>query len=243
MSKFSLSIIFLLLIAVCGCQNQKIPSGDTTTRLVKNDSNIVLETITASNPSINNKPPSPEINENDTINYEEDIDYGIGDDDLFQADDFKIIKTTGDTIGSEINKLNDYNLATFYKSNFVTGKNDTLLLIVSFPGLRRGLNRDTTIVIDEISFFNGNRHSKKEWEMSGKVKAISILNNHQLIGDFKLADTYKYQSIWLNSRSIANIRGTTDTIAIVIKDIYPGIGKEADSYSLSEIKFGGIKKY
>lgn len=181
---------------------------------------------------------SVHVAENDTINFDDDSEYGVGDDNIFTYQEFYLVSS--DTIKNiELEKLNDYNLSTAYLNNTFNGKFDTLYIINDYSEYPK-VYSDTALVIDNVSIFNGNRLSLNDWEKSIKVKDMEIHHKGQCFGKFSLENTYKAQFVNLNN-GIPILYGTKDSIMLVIKSVYAPPTNTV-GYSISEVKLDGYKK-
>ncbi|GAA4450436.1 hypothetical protein [Rurimicrobium arvi] len=183
------------------------------------------------------------VAEQDKIDSKTDKEYGIGDDNLFDADEFNVYKLTNGFYKNVSNVLNDYNLSTAFSGNLSAGYNDTLLAIIDFPGLHVKYNNnvDTSVVINQIDFFNGNRKSAKDWKKGGALKSVLLYRNSIFLGKIILYDTYKMQSVLL-PKPIVCLTNSVDTLKIIVEEIYSKNGS-LNCYYLSELKFEGTKKY
>ena len=179
--------------------------------------------------------------ENDSIDSVADKEYGVGDDDLFSNDNFKIYQIKEGKYVDVSTKLNDYDLTTSVVSTFYQNEKDTIALVVDFKGLYN-LNKDTVATINGIDIFNGNRANIEEWTKQGSVQDIKILNDNRIIGRATLKKTYKGQTISLENAPIVNLRGKSDTVFVLIESIFNGSAK-SNSYSISEVKLQGTKKW
>lgn len=193
------------------------------------------------NMNINKEGLSIEVWESDTFDVESDNNYGVGDDDMFTADDLHIYKLSGEKPVDVAGKLNDYNLTTALRSSFVSDKRDTFILVVNFPGLAGRQKIDTNIVVDKIEIFNGNRKSPVDWKKGGAAKEIVVYKNTVVLGSLALENTYKKQTINLLRTPLYNVTGATDTIKLVVTSIYPGA--KNNTYYLSEVKLRGERRY
>lgn len=177
------------------------------------------------------------ISDNDTYNYTEDSQYGVGDDDLFSVAEFIIYKVNKGRSTDVSNLLSDYNLTTSLSLSLENENVDTFDIIIKFPGLN-DLKIDTIGLISNVTIFNGNRKSPALWSKSGKVKMVGLLHNKVVLGCAELKDTYKYQSISIPS-PVVLLRGKIDTISVLVKSLY----NDEKGYSLSEIKLEGERYY
>lgn len=183
------------------------------------------------------------IYKQDIINPKDDSNYGVGDDDLFSADDFSVIKVKNGKAENVTSKLNDYNLLSAYKGFLKPDEFDTLDVIIFFKGLTHLKSADTLICIKSIDFFNGNRASLSAWKKSGRVEEIALYHNRACLGRANMANTFKCQSISFGSSNfVYNRRGQRDTIRVVLKSLYKN-SVLPSSYSISELKLNGIKFY
>ena len=136
-------------------------------------------------------------------------------------------------------KLNDYDLTTAAKYHF--NGNDTILIVIYFPGLSDGDRRDTLISVKKLDLFNGDRRSYSTWKKSGGIKKISLAINQTVIDTaIFFQNTYKIQEADFSFKPLYSMRGYKDTIRIVVKEIYPGIDNE---YNISELKLGARRYY
>lgn len=181
------------------------------------------------------------ISASDKIDRTEDTSFGVGDDDLFAANDVKFHVMSMGRISEEIVTLNDYNLQTAYhREKLPSNKVDTLLAMIDLKGLRK-IQQETAVVVNEIQVFNGDRKDLISWKNSVKAKDVEFRYHSMCIGEVTLNNTLVMQSISLGKNSIALFGGGLDTLQI-IKSVYPS-ASITTNYSLSEIKFAGLKNY
>lgn len=177
--------------------------------------------------------------ENDNMNFEEDSNYGIGDDDAFTAEDFKVYRIKNDSTSPALRGMNDYSLTTAVTGSF-SGR-DTIILVIWFPGLVNSERKDPLISVSGLSIFNGNRHSYQLWKESGGIRKMSLAINQQVLDTgIILQNTYKHQYLDFSYKTLYNFSGHRDTIKIIVEDIYP---EKDNEYSISEIKLDAIRYY
>lgn len=182
------------------------------------------------------------VSQTDTFDYEADSQYGVGDDDLFTANDPKIYKINNGKWNDISNILDDYNLTTSVDLLLNNKNPDTFCIVVKFPGLTSLSNIDTLGLVNSIAIFNGKRTSVSYWKKSGKVKEIELLHNGLSQGCTQLINTYKYQTVNFK-KPIALLKGKSDTFSIIVKSTYPISKIELQKYSISEIKLEGERRY
>ncbi|RFS21195.1 hypothetical protein DVR12_17835 [Chitinophaga silvatica] len=225
----------LILLAIFSCNNSHTTS--------KADSISVKEPIII--PVEEVEEPIRQLNkisvntiESDTMNFEEDSNFGIGDDDAFTAEDFTVHRVRDGLVSDDIKKLNDYCLTTSVKSKF-SGR-DTFMIIIWFPGIA-GRRNDTLISVSKLEIFNGDRSSYHNWEKSGGIKKMSLAINQEVLDSaIILENTYKLQIIDFSYRPLYNISGNRDTIKVIVEEIYPGVN---GTYGLSELKLDAWRFY
>ncbi|SHL81397.1 hypothetical protein SAMN05444266_10580 [Chitinophaga jiangningensis] len=93
--------------------------------------------------------------DSDTMDFDSDATYGIGDDDAFTAEDFKVYKVFNGVSYEISDKLNDYYLTISISNRF--SRRDIFLLVIYFLGLSNKMQRDTNIIARKLIVFNGNR--------------------------------------------------------------------------------------
>ena len=177
--------------------------------------------------------------EKDTMNFEEDASFGVGDDDAFTAEDFKIYRIFDGISYDLSNKLNDYNLTTSVTNKF--NIRDTFIIVVYFPGLGNKMKQDTNVIVEKLLVFNGDRNNYNDWKKSGGIKKMSLGINQEIIDTVALANTYKMQIVDFSFKPLYNKSGNSDTIKIVVEDIYPGTNN--NTYSISELKLDAKRLY
>jgi hypothetical protein len=170
----------------------------------------------------------------DSINADEDAEFGVGDDGLFTAREPQFFSN-----GNEAPGLSDYNLQSAWHDQFNGSSPDTLMAVIAFTGFDQP---DTAILINEMFLFNGDRKNLNSWQGSGKIKNIRILFHEQCIGTAVLENTLKMQTINLKNNQIPIKSGMIDTIKIIVAGLH-GSSKKSTNYSISEIGFSGIRYY
>jgi hypothetical protein len=238
------SVFLLVMTAAC---NNSIPSSKTAS-----DSGHHVNV--ADSPTTDSKvssslilmPEEPEgslsvsVAASDTFDVESDMAYGVGDDDMFTANDMGVLKLSNGQYINAAHQLNDYNLTTAFSGHLANGQPDTFLLIINFPGLYGGKG-DTAIIVNEIEIFNGNRKNLSAWKNNGAVRDVLVYNGYMLSGAAVLEHTFKSQTIDLSRCPIYNLRGNADTIRLLVNSIYAN--KKDSTYCLSEIKLWGKRMY
>ncbi|MDI9312560.1 MAG: hypothetical protein QM535_20280 [Limnohabitans sp.] len=179
------------------------------------------------------------VSKNDTFDIEADMEYGIGDDDLFSANNFKLYRFDSGVLHDASDMLDDYNLTTAAK--FKHKKSDTLFAIFSFPNIISS-EKDTLAIIKSITIFNGNRKSMQKWKVSRKIRQLEFFHRGNILGCAELQNTFKYQNVNLLHNIYVHPK-QSDTIIIVIKSIYSNTINKSNTYEISEIKIEGEKKY
>lgn len=220
-------IYFVFIWLICGC------AQSASTKYESGPANIIgsaCDTLSVT------------VSQIDTFDYERDSQYGVGDDDLFMANQPKVYLVSNGKAKNLAKSLDDYNLTT--SADLIMGPShpDTLILVVEFPGLNSNISKDTLAMINSIGIYNGKRKSNIDWEKSGKIKNIEVFHNKTFEGYATLLNTYKYQSVNFKKPVILN-RGRIDTFSIIVKSTYSKKLLSGEQYSISEIKLEGEKKY
>ena len=102
----------------------------------------------------------PSIADQDIINYSQDTEFAVGDDDINNIMEPEVYYFKN-KLKKPITELSDYNLTTAF--NFGVGD------YIEYTYDLRNLE-DTKIDIRKILFFNGNRKSLLEWKKNGRIK-------------------------------------------------------------------------
>ena len=233
--------LVVLLLLICSCNNNKISTGEgILSNQTDSDSlNVNSSSLDKFGDTLHkqNRVFVTTI-ETDTMNIEEDASFGVGDDDAFTAEDFKLYKIRDGVSYDLSNKLNDYNLTTAVANKF--NIRDTFIIVVYFPGLGNKMKQDTNVIVEKLLVFNGDRSNYNNWKKSGGIKKMSLGINQGIIDTVVLENTYKMQIVDFSFKPLYNKSGYSDTIKIVVEDIYPGAN---NTYSISELKLDAKRLY
>jgi hypothetical protein len=138
------SIGLFVMLAAC---NNSVPSSRGT-----NDSNYnvhIVDSMAGGSEGVviseeKEGRLSVSISASDTFDSGTDTAYGVGDDDMFTANDIEVFKLSNGHCVDVANNLNDYNLTTALKGCLRNSQPDTFGLIINFPGLYGGKKGDTS---------------------------------------------------------------------------------------------------